>query len=126
MKRLMDALESVKKENDKLFLGNNIAEIISEICGISETFQHKNTCSSFIHSSTFTALDLRYDIGRMQINNGLFCYESLCTLCKWCKKLGFFYKQRNKKRKFINNLMLTLCLQSASLLKTRLDVSVLL
>ena len=37
MKRLMDALESVKKENNKLFLGNNIAEIISEICGISET-----------------------------------------------------------------------------------------
>ena len=29
MKRLMDALESVKS--------NNIAEIISEICGISET-----------------------------------------------------------------------------------------
>ena len=32
----MDALESIKKENDKLFLGNDIARIISEVCVIAE------------------------------------------------------------------------------------------
>ena len=38
---LLDTLESVKEENGKVFLGNNIAQIISEISGISKIQKSK-------------------------------------------------------------------------------------
>ena len=41
------------------------------------------------------------------------------TLCKWCRNLGFCYQWHNKKCKCINDLMLILCLQPATLLKLR-------
>ena len=45
------------------------------------------------------------------------------TLLKCCKKLAFCYKWNNKNCKCINNLMLILCLQPATLLKKLLQHS---
>ena len=49
-----------------------------------------------------------------------FRFMSKRTLRKLCRKLGFYNKRSNKKCKCINSLVLILCLQPETILKTRL------
>ena len=127
-------------KNDKVFLCNDIAQIISEICGFQKepapalNWGKKSICLDNLEQRELSRSSLKF-LCRPWLQHPTFdmilgeCKQLPLTFQLWVrghcvnggKTLDFVISSAIKQCKCIKNLMLILCLQPVNLLKKKLE-----